>query len=45
MCEICQNNVVRTYTHSRTREHKKKLFECMKKKKELAIKKYGYFKY
>ena len=45
MCEICQNNASRTYTHSRTREHKKLLLLRMKKKKELAIKTFGFFKY
>ena len=45
MCEICQNNVSRTYAHSMTREHKKRLLVRMRKKKEIAIKKYGWFKY
>ena len=45
MCEICKNTLSRTYSHSRTREHKKKLFAHMNKKKELAIITYGYFKY
>ena len=45
MCDLCKNNVSRTYAHSMTREHKKRLFAHMKKKKEIAIKKYGYFKY
>lgn len=45
MCDLCNNNVARSYTHSRTREHKKRLFECMKKKKQNSIKLLGYFKY
>ena len=31
MCEICKTNVPRTYFHSRSRIHKKKLFDRIKK--------------
>ena len=32
MCVICKDNSSRTYTHSRTSAHKKKLFAVMKAK-------------
>jgi ribosomal protein L28 len=45
MCEICGNNVVRTYKHIKSSEHTKKLFAVMRAKKTESIKKYGYYKY
>ena len=45
MCEICKNDVPRTYTHSRTTHHKKLLMKLMKAKKADAILKYGYYKW
>lgn len=45
MCDLCQNKQSRTYGHSMTRDHKKRLFARMREKKEMAIKKYGWFKY
>ena len=33
MCDICNNETPRTYSHSRNKYHKKKLFEIMKERK------------
>jgi len=41
MCEICKTNVPRTYFHSRSRIHKKKLFDRMRIKEKENY----YFKY
>ena len=41
MCEICKTNQPRTYLHSRSGVHKKKLFDIMRIKK----KENHYFKY
>jgi hypothetical protein len=43
-CELCGSGN-RSYTHSKSSYHKKKLFQIMKEKKQRAIDKYGYFKY
>lgn len=32
-CLLCNNGKLRTYTHSRNKYHKKKLFEIMKERK------------
>ena len=45
MCNLCNNSVARTYTHSRTRIHRKLLFAKMKKLKTQSVAKYGYFKW
>lgn len=45
MCDLCNNDAPRTYTHSRTSQHKKLLRKLMKKKKADAIAKYGYYKW
>ena len=47
MCELCQNQLHRSYTHSRTRIHLKHLFELFKaikagQKKEHPLSKYYY---
>ncbi|MEY3393469.1 MAG: hypothetical protein RL498_389 [Pseudomonadota bacterium] len=44
-CELCRNNMARTYSHSRTPTHKKMLFAKLLEKKKKAIEKYGYFKW
>ena len=41
MCEICKTNQLRTYLHSRSGIHKKKLFDRMRIKKKENY----YFKY
>ena len=44
-CEICGNNAVRNYTHSRHPYHRKMLFAKMLEQKKKAIALYGYFKW
>lgn len=39
MCNICGNNLVRNYTHSRSKIHLKKLIAILKERKET-----GYYK-
>ena len=43
MCDLCKNQANRSYSHSRTPQHRKLLFKKMKEKKIKAIKKYGIF--
>ena len=43
MCDLCKNNLKRSYTHSITRQHKKLLLKKMKEKKTQSIAKYGFF--
>ena len=46
MCDLCGNSDLRSYSHARTTQHKKKLIQLFKQRKELAEKKYGiYCKY
>ena len=33
MCDICKNQVARSYSHSRNSHHKKQLFKIMKERK------------
>lgn len=37
MCDLCKNDVQRTYAHSRTQEHKKRLFAVMKILKQKSL--------
>ena len=34
MCDICLNNSIRNYTHSRSKQHLKHLYKIMKIKKK-----------
>lgn len=34
MCDLCNNSVPRTYTHSLTKPHLKRLFKLMKERQE-----------
>lgn len=43
-CQLCGSGV-RSYSHSRSSHHLKKLMKIMKEKKRIAIEKYGWFKY
>ena len=46
MCDLCSNSDLRSYSHSKTNLHKKKLMNLFKLKKEEAEKKYGgYYRY
>ena len=40
MCNLCQNNESRTYSHSRTQHHRKLLLALFKSKKEEYYLKY-----
>jgi hypothetical protein len=42
-CSICKNNSARTYTHSRTSQHRKLLFKKMKDLKARSVDKYGVY--
>lgn len=45
-CRLCNTVVGKSeYSHARTTKHLKLLKQQMKEKKEVSIKKYGYFKY
>lgn len=43
MCILCNSNVNRSYTHSRTSYHRKLLFKKMKELKQRSVEKYGIF--
>ena len=46
MCILCSNSDLRSYSHSKSTQHKKKLIKLFKLKKEEAEKKYGgYYRY
>ena len=45
MCELCQNQLPRTYTHSRQRIHLKHLFELFKAIKNGEKKDHPLYKY
>ena len=45
MCELCQNQLQRTYTHSRQRIHLKHLFELFKAIKNGEKKDHPLYKY
>ena len=46
MCNLCKNSDARTYSHSKSSYHKKKLIQLFKLKKVEAEKKYGgYYRY
>ena len=46
MCDLCLNSDLRSYSHSKTNLHKKKLIQLFKEKKAEAEKKYGgYYQY
>ena len=46
MCILCANSDSRTYSHSKTTQHKKKLIQLFKLKKAEAEKQFGgYYMY
>ena len=46
MCDLCSNSDLRSYSHSRTNQHKKKLIQVFKEKKNIAEKQFGvYYQY
>ena len=46
MCELCANSDLRSYSHSKTNLHKKKLIQLFKEKKYIAEKLFGgYYMY
>ena len=46
MCNLCNNSDQRSYSHSKTNLHKKKLIQLFKLKKNIAEKQFGgYFRY
>ena len=46
MCILCSNSDLRSYSHSKTTQHKKKLLNLFKLKKTTAEKRFGgYYKY
>ena len=46
MCELCANSDLRSYSHSKTNLHKKKLIQLFKEKKAEAEKQFGgYYMY
>ncbi len=46
MCDLCGNCDLRSYSHSKTNLHKKKLMNLFKEKKTTAEKQFGgYYKY
>ena len=46
MCELCSNSDLRSYSHSKTNLHRKKLIQLFKEKKNIAEAKFGgYYQY
>ncbi len=46
MCELCGTCDLRSYSHSKLTQHKKKLMNLFKEKKNIAEKQYGgYYQY
>ena len=43
MCDLCKNQANRSYSHSRTPQHRKLLFKKMKELKQASIDKHGIF--
>ena len=42
-CSLCKTQANRTYTHSRTSQHRKLLFKKMKEIKKNSVDRYGIF--
>ncbi len=46
MCDLCGTSDARTYSHSKTTQHRKKLMNLFKEKKTTAEKQFGgYYQY